>query len=165
VGVHLVAVQRGGAPEERLVTVAADETREVLPDEASAEHDATVPKGLPETVTNDQTAGLSPLWFVVGAATTVGLGVATIASAVDTLNDHGRFESFGCESSSAPGCAGLAATGRGAQTRTTWLAIGSGAALAGTAALGIFGVRWHRGGGGTVSAHLAGTTTALRVTF
>jgi hypothetical protein len=162
VGTHLVALQRGGVAEERLVAVLADETREVVPGDTTTAPDAAATKARSET--NDHAPGLSPLWFVVAAATTVGLGAATIASAVDTVNDHVGFDRAGCASWPAPSCAALAASGRDAQTWTSWLAVGSSAALAGTAALGIFGVRWHRGGH-TVAANLAGTTVTVRLTF
>lgn len=162
-GVHTVTVQRSGAPEPRLVTVAVDETREVV---AGAPSVATVPDPRPEVAARAADEhGVSPAWFVAAASASVALGAVTIWSALDTASDHTGFVSAGCEVSAAPSCGSLARTGQGAQTRTAWLGAGTGVAVAGTVALGALAVRWHRSGGRDVAIGVAGATTTLRLTF
>jgi hypothetical protein len=164
VGVHQVALQAGASPEDRLVTVGADETREVAPG-AEPSVPSSIAAEAKTPLHEEAQAGVSPAWFVAAAAVTVGLGVGTILSGVSTANDHDRFVSAGCQSTGGTSCTQLASTGESAQTSTRWLGVGTAVAVAGTAALGIFGVRWHRVGGGTVSAHLAGATAVVDVSF
>jgi hypothetical protein len=168
VGVHVVAVQCGALPEERLVTVSADQTREVVAGEVRVLREPAIPGATPVPSPYPIQArdhGVSPVWLVAAAVVTVGVGVATILSGIDTVNDHGRFEGAGCGVSNASGCSSLASSGRSAQSWTTGLGVGTGVAAVGTAALGVFGVRWHGPRDNQVSLHLAGPALYGRFTF
>jgi hypothetical protein len=169
VGVHVVAVQCGAVPEEYLVKVSADETHEVVPGEVRVLRDPTTSiRALPVPPLRPHEArehGISPVWFVATAVLTLGLGVATLVSGIETVNDHGQFDSAGCGMSNGRACASLASSGRSVQTTTTGLGIGTGVAAVGTTALGLFGVRRHRQQESQVSIDLAGGALYGRFTF
>ncbi len=160
-GVHTVTVQRRRSPESRLVSVAADETREVLVHNREPMADHSAPAPAPEAT------GLSPVWFVAAVGATLALGAVTVWSAVDTASDHSSFESARCPQVGTVRCASLASSGEAAQTRTGWLTVGSAAAALGTAALGGFGVRWHgaRPGAPEVAAFFRASSATVRFAF
>jgi hypothetical protein len=157
-GVHTVTVQRQRSPETRLVTVAPDEEREVFV--------RTIPAAAPEVRPSPQPAsGVSPSWFIGAALATVALASVTTWSLVDTVNDHVAFDSARCGESASGACASDASTGESAQTRTQWLAVGTVAAVVGTTALGLFGVRWHSAAKGDVALSASAGSAGLRVSF
>jgi hypothetical protein len=90
---------------------------------------------------NQPRKGISPVFFGVGAAAFVGLGIATIWSGVDTENNPGqaavRMECAGKGTSCPAYQLGLAH-----QTRTNGLIGGTVAVGAATAVLAIF-TNWH----------------------
>jgi hypothetical protein len=118
----------------------------VLPDQDVELVPTMRPSGEPPPpnppVVRPDPGGISPGFFFAGAGLTALAGTGLILSALDTRRIHGQFELYGCESSPAPPCAGLADDGQAAQTRTNVL-VGVTAALGvATVALG-FLVRWR----------------------
>jgi hypothetical protein len=164
-GVHLVAVQRNGPPVPRLVTVGADETREVIAHDAGSAFDRSAKDSTVASPPRDDSGGVSPLWFGGAAAVVVGLGAVTVASAVNTVSDHSSFENARCGVTNGPSCATIASAGQSAQTRTAWLGVATGVAIAGTTALGLFGVRWHAPGASVATLSVHGSSASLRFTF
>jgi hypothetical protein len=175
-GVHQVTVQKRGAAEPRLVTVAADESRDVLVDSpvdapAAAPADgraATVPSdpgaGRPARASSER-GGVSPVWFVAASVATVALGAVTVWSAVDTASVHSDFQTRGCAVAAVAGCSELQSSGQSAQSRTTWLAVGTGALATGTTLLGALGVHWAHPAGREVSVSASPRGASLRVSF
>jgi hypothetical protein len=86
--------------------------------------------------------GLSPIWFWVGTAATVGLGAATVWSGLDTQSKHDEF--------AANPSAATQSDGRDAQLRTNILGVITAACGVTTAALGLFAVSWSKGPSTTV---------------
>ena len=164
-GVHLVAVQRKGPPVPRLVTVAADETREVIAHSVGAAPDAAPDPSPAPRARAHESEGVSPAWFVAAAGVLVALGAVTIGSAVDTANDHSAFENAHCDVAPGSSCQTMRSAGQSAQTRTSWFGVATGAAAAGTTALGLFGIRWHRMGGGDVAVDVRGSSAYVRLAF
>jgi hypothetical protein len=161
IGVHTVGVQGDGPPEQRMLEVAADETVSVQVPSPSAPV-IRAPEPLPEPRPSGK-AGISPLWFAGAGALTAALGAVTIVSAVDTANRHSQFDQAGCESAPNAGCASLRTAGTGAQARTDALLVATGVLAAGSAALGIFLVRWT--GGPEVSVAVRPGEASLRASF
>jgi len=162
-GVHVIAVQQGGAPEPRLVTVAADETRDFAADAPTpAPSPAFAPHAPPG---GGEAGGLSPVWFFAAASATVVLGAVTVWSAVDTADDHATFDSNHCGVIATGTCSKLASTGQSAQTRTTWLGVATGVAAVGTGLLAGLGVRWHHAAGAEVALDMGVGSASLRVAF
>ncbi len=166
-GVHVVAMQWTGAPEPRLVSIGADEAREVVDDRVPVSPERPPPPSVktPEAPAPVADHGVSPAWFVVASVVTGALGVVTIASLIDTANDHATFQGKGCNVTAGPGCSDLQSTGQAAQTRTTWLAASTGVAIAGTALFGAVGVRWRSRRGAGVAVALRGASAFVDLAF
>lgn len=143
IGVHTVGVQGDGPPEQRMLEVAADQTVTVqVPPPSPAV--IRLPPGTGELHPAPWN-GVSPWWFAGAAVLTAAAGAVTVISAVDTANQHARFDQDACDRAPSTPCAGLQTSGRSAQARTDALLGGTAALAAGSAALGIFVVRWTGG--------------------
>lgn len=150
IGPHAVVLQRDGQRLERLVEVSSETV--VVGNEESPPKPSPVvvtPAISPVTSEHTSSSGISPTWFWVGLGATAALGAFTVASGVDAVNIHDRFEQRGC-SPGASGpvssvCSGIHDDGRGAELRTNVLLGVTGALAVATAAVGIFAVRWKSG--------------------
>jgi hypothetical protein len=162
-GVHTVTIQRGTAPEPRLVSVAADETLEVLGDPTPTPRPSDPLR--PAAPLAKESGGVSPGWFVGAAGVSFVLGVLTIGSGAETVSEHSKFDRASCGTTGGSGCSGLQSTGQSYQTATMWLGIGTGVAVAGTTLLGALGVRWHRAKGHDVGLQVSGSTAVVGVAF
>lgn len=147
VGPHVAQFRRGSSAESLTFQVAADQTVDISPrtDLAAREEPPPSPRisEQPTPPPVAQRGGISPVWFVTGAAITVGLGVGAALSWSDALRKHERFDASGCDRTPKPGCAEASRDGIAAENRTTWLLGGAVAAGAVTAVLGLFLVRWR----------------------
>lgn len=150
IGPHAVVLQRDGERLERLVEVSSGTV--LVGEEESPPKPAPVvatPVTGPVTSEHTSSSGISPTWFWVGLGATAAVGAFTIASGIDAVNIHDRFEQRGC----APGaagpvssvCSGIHDDGRSAELRTNVLFGVTGALAVATAAVGIFAVRWKSG--------------------
>jgi hypothetical protein len=168
VGSHQLAIDAGGGVTTREVTVSGDrETVVVLP---PAEPLAAVPRPVaPGPLAARSRAapsrGPSSVWFFTAAAVTAVAGGVTIASGIDTANQHASFVSRGC---GAPGgaadCATISSDGIGAQTRTNVLAVTTGVLGVATLALA-FVVEWHLPAAERASLVVGDRSASLRVRF
>ncbi|HVY49070.1 MAG TPA: hypothetical protein VHB21_24440, partial [Minicystis sp.] len=137
-GEHAVTFRIEGRVEQATAHVSAGSDVAVSPPPPAASPAPTpVVAAAPAPARRD---GLSPAWFVAAAGVTTAVAGATIASGVDTLSKHDAYERDTSQ-------VALKQAGQSAQTRTNVLLAVTGAAAAGTAALGLFGVRWSSGGG------------------
>lgn len=153
-GPHAVVVQQGEERVERLVEVRPDQLVTVTP--AGTTQAAARPSsgpsnaaGASSTTTPAEKNGISPGWFVLGAAVTAIAGGITVASGLDAVNKHDRFVDDGCGSGGTgprpADCDSRGSSGESAQLRTNVL-LGATAVLAvTTVAIGVFAVRWKDG--------------------
>jgi hypothetical protein len=162
VGRHVVAAQRDGRAEERVVEVKPDDLAEVV-FAAPAARVETRPAGSPTEP--PEGASVAPAWLFVGLGATAIAGGFTIAFAVDTAGRHEDFIDAGCAGSAHGDCSALADDGLAAQHRTNAL-LGVTAALgAATLAIGIASFALRGGDRATISlgARSGGPMAALRI--
>lgn len=162
VGRHVVAAQRDGRAEERVVEVKPDEVAEVA-FAAPAPPAGTRPASSP--IEPPEGASLAPVMFFVGVAATAIAGGVAIVLAVDTAGRHEDFIMAGCAGSAHGDCSALADDGLAAQHRTNAL-LGVTAALgAATIAMGIVSFALPGGDRATISlgARSGGPMAALRI--
>jgi hypothetical protein len=152
VGSHAVTLEAAGTLVQRVVTVAPDETIVVGPDPAPPVPTASslsLPPPTPRSpaprppkptpVAAASRGGLSPVWFYAGLGVTAVAGAVTIASGVDTSNQHASFERT-CPGPSS--CHDLASSGQNAQLRTNVM-LGVTAGLGALTLATVLLVRWH----------------------
>jgi len=84
-------------------------------------------------------SGLPPACFWIAAGATALIGVAAVVSAVDLMRLHDAF-------AKDPSNRELSSSGNAAQARTNVLLGAFGLAAVGTAALGVWAIRWDDGG-------------------
>jgi hypothetical protein len=173
VGVHTLTIQTDGPAEQRIVQVAADQTFELSPSAPSSSPSASSPSPSPPSSpspsnpepepTSEPEGGVSPAWFLAAAGATAIVGGLTIWSALDTRNRHSTFENECGPAPSAPAspgtCSDLQGNGLSAEHRTNALLVATGALALGTAALGLFFVRWN------TTVEVRGAGLSLRTSF
>jgi hypothetical protein len=171
VGSHTVTVEGSSGSVTRVVTVAPDDTVVVRPEPAPTPAPAPAPAPTPAPAPAPARAlgpaptpaqdsgGMSPAWFYVGLGATAIAGGLTIASGVDTANQHSTFQTKCGGSSPDPSCARLRSDGQSAQLRTN-VALGVTAGLAAVTGVIVFFVRWR-----TASIALAGPGLAFDACF
>lgn len=146
-GAHVLELGAGVAAERRTITLDAGASLTVVvpvtrdralavPAARPAPSTAVVvpPPTAPEAISPSSSRRLSPVWFWTLAGLTAAGGAASVASGLDTLDQHASFARAPTNSA--------AAAGHDAQARTNVLIIGTAAFAAVTAALGVFFVRW-----------------------
>jgi hypothetical protein len=133
-GDHRITAARGAWSEERTVRVAAGDRTVVTfaPDDAPRR--ATTSREARDAPSPRDDAGVSPLWFGVGAGATALSGALTLASAVDTVSLHDDFVAHPTEA--------RAEEGRAAEARTIALLAVTSALAVTTTILGLYAVRW-----------------------
>lgn len=133
-GFHLVGFWKDGAEvEQRVVKLGSDRTMKVSPREEEAAKEEE-PKAAAEESKTASPGGIGREWFWASLSLTGALALGSVASGVDTIHRHSEFVAHPSEVT--------ARSGQAADSRTQAL-IGTTAAFAvGTAALGIFGVKW-----------------------
>jgi hypothetical protein len=151
-GEHAVEMTADGAPEKQTVTVTAGGSVEVKPTPAPTKPPAPVAAPAPTPAaapvvhkemaagpapSQRRDSGLTPVWFWVGTAVTVGVGAATVWSGLDTQSKHDAFAAHPTLETQGDG--------RDAQLRTNILGVVAAACGVTTAALGIFAVSWGKG--------------------
>src|SRR5262249_1836815 len=107
-----------------------------------AQHVAPPPPPPEPARPSKRSEGLSPIWFWVGTALTVGAGAATVWSGLDTQSKHDAFNANKNPATQSDGTA--------AQLRTNLLLVITAACGITTASLGIFAVSWSKGPTATV---------------
>lgn len=169
VGAHTVVLQVAGSSERRRVQVDAGQHVDVEPgghdDADRIDVDGADPRadrGEAPKPARDEGGGVSPGWFWVGTGLTLVAATFTIASGVDTLELHDEFLAKQTQQKADEGQAAESRT-YGLLALTTGLAVG-------TAALGLFAVRWEpaRGpstGRPTASVALGPGRIVARVAF
>jgi hypothetical protein len=157
VGVHTVTVQSDGAAEQRIVQVGPDQSVEISPSVPREAAPAPPPSPAPAP---SSSGGISPAWFAAAAGATAVLGGLTVWSGLDTSNRHSSFANTGCSAANPPAeCGSLRSDGLSAEHRTNVLLAGTAALAVGTAALGLFFVRWN------ARLEVRGTEVSLRTSF
>jgi hypothetical protein len=157
-GDHVVALETDGASEKQIAHVQVGQVAEVKPtppvSKVAPPPDPPKPANglfpsnrdwlppLPPEHPN-QRHGISPAWFWISGAATVVAGGVTIASAIDTKNEHDHFVS-------APS-ASTQSSGQSAQLRTNILLGVTGGLAALTTVVGVFFVGWSQGPSVTVA--------------
>lgn len=141
VGPHAVRVVADGRAETFEVVVARGREALVAVRDRPASAAPLAPSVAPSAPASpsspdraETAGGLSPAWFWAGVAVTAALGAATVASGVDTLNQHDDFVAQPSRDAST--------NGQSAQTRTNVLLGVTGGAAAVTLALGLFAVKF-----------------------
>lgn len=147
VGKHQVVFAVGGHDSPLDADVQAEERLVVTQPPPPAEGVAPAPVVVVrEPVDRPRSSGgISPWWFVGGAAITAGLAAGTIASAVDTSHIHDDFDAVKSKGPTAEGDR-LKSSGESASVRTYVLIGVTSAAAVATAAVGIFAVKWRSDG-------------------
>jgi hypothetical protein len=86
------------------------------------------------------------VFFYVGLGVTAAVGTFSVVSAVDTVTQHQTYVNHGCRDGTGAlaDCNGRASDGKDAQLRTNVAFAVTGALAVGTAALGLFAVRWQK---------------------
>jgi hypothetical protein len=145
VGTHTVTFWKDGAEvDRRSVKVEGDKTAKVSPHDPSAgapeaeeAASGTAAAAAPAAAQTAVSSKLSPAWFWTAAGITGAMAIGTIASGVDTVQQHSDFLLHPTDEG--------ARAGQAADSRTQIL-LGTTAAFAvGTAALGVFGIDWSSG--------------------
>lgn len=131
-GVHAVELSVDGRAEEHAVRVAAGDSVEVRPGVESPPPSTVEPRAT--SPVSAPSSGLSPTWFWVGVGLTAAAGVATVASAIDTGNQHSAYVRSPSEQGSLDGAS--------AQRRTNVLLGATAAGAVITTAVGVFFTRW-----------------------
>jgi hypothetical protein len=169
-GLHTVAVQSDGAPEPRIVNVAADAVVEVVAPAAapaSPPPPAPPPPSATPAVTpapdESRSGGAPPVVFFVALGATVVAGGLTTWSALDTRSQHETFDDQ-CAAHPTASCESLHSQGESAQTRTNVLLAVSGALAVTTATVGLL-VHWGGAHGETVALVPSGPGASVRVGF
>jgi hypothetical protein len=159
-GQHAIEVIFEGGTEKRTISIVGGDDYEITPSGPAPSQSLTPPTTATRAATGQRSpssaepdsGGVSPAWFWVGAAVTLGLAGATTASGLDATSRHDEYND-------APTADGLA-DGHAAETRTNVLLGATAAAAVATAALGIFFVRWSSGDGSRAAAVTLSTTAS-----
>jgi hypothetical protein len=161
-GLHTVAVQSDGAPEPRIVNVAADAVVEVVaPAPAPPPPPPSAKPEVAPTPHEAKSGGVPPVVFFVALGATVVAGGVTTWSALDTRSQHATFENE-CATHPTASCESLHSQGESAQTRTNVLLAVSGVLAVTTATAGLF-VHWGGTHGETIALVPSGPGATLRV--
>jgi hypothetical protein len=147
VGVHTVGVQGAGALEQRMVSVAADETARVQLSGAAAI--TPTPTPTPARVVMREHPADDPRpsagWFLAGLSATVAFGVAATVLGVEAGDRHEAFVKDGCQTATPPStCGSLSRQGKGLQTGMDAFLALTGVAAAGAVTFGVLAFRDDR---------------------
>jgi hypothetical protein len=159
IGVHTVSFEVSGPIEQRMVEVRADETVGVTLEPRQA---AVRPTTSPAPVAH---GGVSPVWFFTALAVTGVSAGLLVWSGIDTLDQHASFEDAGCIQGGGSACASQRSGGLSAQARTNVFFVTTGVLAVGTAALGIFAVRWRKDPAHETALFLGGSGLSLASAF
>jgi hypothetical protein len=168
-GLHTVAVQSDGAPEPRIVNVAADAVVDVVapaPAPPQSPPPPPPPSAKPEVAPaphEPKSGGVPPVVFFVALGATVVAGGVTTWSALDTRSQHATFDDQ-CTTHPTASCESLRSQGESAQTRTNVLLAVSGVLAVTTATVGLF-VHWGGPHGETIALVPSGPGATLHVGF
>lgn len=166
VGPHAIIVERGDQRFERLIDVApnaetlvssADAAKPPPNANTNANNDAPPPREPPRASDKPKsTRTLSPVWFLVGSAATVGFGTAAVLSGITAVNNHDDFVARGCSPDSAgpraANCSSLADKGEALTIRTNIFAVVTALFAINTAVLGGWYVNWSSSSSGTTAS-------------
>lgn len=163
VGPHAIIVERGDQRFERLIDVAPNaETLVSSADpgkpapNANANTNVTPREPARASDKPKSTRTLSPVWFLVGSAATVGFGTAAVLSGITAVNNHDDFVARGCSPDSAgpraANCSSLADKGEALTIRTNIFAVVTALFAINTAVLGGWYVNWSSSSSGTTAS-------------
>jgi hypothetical protein len=152
VGAHTIVLQRDEERIERLVDVKAPSLAfPPRPEATSSPPPATLSPppsapAEPATAAAEPTHGISPVFFYVGLGLTAAAGTAGVAFAIDTITQHQAYVDHHCTDGTgvASECASRSNNGKDAQLRTNVAFAVTGGLAVGSAALGLFAVRWQK---------------------
>lgn len=154
-GEHVVEISTNGRSSRHNVLIESGISREIVATDAAPPRDGAPERKAvarprsdrePERVgmREPDSAGVSPVWFWVGAGVTLALGAVTTWSGLDTLQKHDEYRAHESDQTED--------AGRSAQLRTNVLLGATAVAAAGTTALGLFVVDFGREGDPTRGA-------------
>jgi len=170
-GPHRLAIDADGVVTTKDVVVDGNREVDVVfpsaspPKAPSSPSAQPPPPPVPPHSKEPESHGLSSTWFVTALGATALTGILTIASAIDTANDHSTFLTLNCAQGGSPTCETVASAGRYSQTRTDVLATVAGVFGVATIAVAFF-VDWHAPPAVKSAALVVGDRTAsIRVRF